>query len=163
MSLETGKLQVYTGNGKGKTTASLGLCFRAAGQGLRPCVIQFIKRQRCGEHSSAERLGIEIVQSDLPDVCQGVRAQLALAQRYLRERHCDILVLDEILGSLKRDYVTLEEVLALVDLRPRDMELVLTGRNAPPSVIQRADLVTSMECVKHYFDAGLMAREGIEY
>lgn len=163
MGLETGRTQVYTGNGKGKTTASLGLCFRAAGQGLRPCVIQFIKQKSCGEHISAEKLGIEIFQNNLPDVRQAVKAQLELARRRLVERNCDVLVLDEILGSLKRGYVTLEDVLGLMDARPEHMELVLTGRDAPPEVIARADLVTSMQCVKHYYNTGLMAREGIEY
>jgi cob(I)alamin adenosyltransferase len=158
-----GRTQVYTGNGKGKTTASLGLCFRAAGQGLRVSVVQFMKRQRCGEHFSAEKLGIEILQSNLPNVRQAVKAQLQQAWDCINSQSCDVLVLDELLGSLGHGYVTLDEVLAVMDARPKDMELVLTGRDAPPEVIAKADLVTSMECVKHYFDTGLRARKGIEF
>ena len=152
----------YTGNGKGKTTASLGLSFRAVGHGLSVCVIQFIKKQRCGEHVSAGMLEIEIVQSALPDVRQAVQEQMQRAWNCIEQHKCDVLVLDEILGSLGRGYVNLEDVLAIMDARPEAMELVLTGRNAPPEVISKADLVTSMECVKHYYHTGLSAREGIE-
>jgi cob(I)alamin adenosyltransferase len=163
MGLTVGRTQVYTGNGKGKTTASLGLCLRAAGRGLRVCVIQFIKQRRCGEHIGAEKLGIEILQSSLSDVRLAVQEQLREARRRIDGQICDVLILDEILGSLRNGYVTLADVLSLMDARPETMELVLTGRNAPPEVIEKADLVTSMECVKHYYDAGLAAREGIEY
>ena len=162
--LETGRTHIYTGHGKGKTTAALGLCFRAAGQGLRPCIVQFIKQRRCGEHVSAERLGIEILQGkDGGDAAATVRAQLAVAQDIVRQGTCDVLVLDEILGSLRRGYVTLEEVMALVAGRPERMELVLTGRDAPDGLVAMADLVTEMTCRRHYYETGLMAREGIEY
>lgn len=163
MGLETGRMHIYTGNGKGKTTAALGLCFRAAGQGLRPCMVQFIKQRRCGEHVSAERLGIEILQGEASDVRKGVREQLAVAQGKLTDGSCDVLVLDEILGSLRRGYVTLEEVLLLAELRPETVELVLTGRDAPQELMGKADLVTRMDCVKHYYQSGLPAREGIEF
>jgi cob(I)alamin adenosyltransferase len=163
MRLTTGKIQVYTGNGKGKTTASLGLCFRAAGHGLRVCVIQFIKKQWCGEHVSAQALGIEILQGGLPDVRLAVQEQLKEAWLRINAETCDVLVLDEIFGSLHRGYVELADVLSLMDAKPEHMELVLTGRNAPPEVLSKADLITSMECVKHYYNAGLAAREGIEY
>lgn len=157
-----GKIQVYTGNGKGKTTAALGLCFRAMGQGLRPCVVQFWKRQRCGEHVSAERLGFEILQSQLFDERQAALQQLQAAHERLSA--CDVLVCDEILGALHQGFVTMEEVMGLLDARPAAVELVLTGRNAPPQIIARADLVTEMRPIKHYFDeAGLEARCGIEF
>jgi cob(I)alamin adenosyltransferase len=160
--MHDGKVQVYTGNGKGKTTASLGLCFRAAGQGLRPCVVQFWKRQRCGEHITAERLGIEMLQCQLADERQAALCQLQVARE--RMACCDVLVCDEILGVLHEGYLTLDEVLSLLDARPAAVELVLTGRNAPQQIIARADLVTEMRPIKHYFDeTGLPARLGIEY
>lgn len=157
-----GKVQVYTGNGKGKTTASLGLCFRAAGQGLRPCIVQFWKRQRCGEHVSAERLGFEMLQCQLADERQAALHQLRVAHERLGD--CDVLVCDEILGALHEGFLTLHEVLGLLDARPAAVELVLTGRHAPQEIIERADLVTEMRPIKHYFDeTGLPARRGIEY
>ena len=163
MRLETGCTQIYTGNGKGKTTAALGLCFRAAGQGLRPCMVQFIKQRHCGEHVSAERLGIEILQGEASDVRQGVREQLEVARERLSNGSCDVLVLDEILGSLRRGFVTIDEVLDLLATRPEAMELILTGRDAPQVLIEKADLVTRMDCVKHYYQRGLPARAGIEF
>ncbi len=157
-----GRIQIYTGNGKGKTTASLGLCFRAAGQGLRPCVVQFWKQQRCGEHISAERLGFEILQCQLTDERQAALAQLAAAHERLTGG-CDLLVCDEILGALHAGLLTLGEVHGLLDARPAAVELVLTGRHAHPDLIRRADLVTEMRPIKHYYDEGLQARCGIEY
>lgn len=169
-----GQIQLYTGNGKGKTTAALGLCLRAAGRGMRSLIIQFMKGQKYGELEAIQALShyITIEQMGLDTFVHvsGPSAEdIALAKKGLdRAREAmlndelDILVLDEINVAVYFRLVTVSEVLELLDLKPEKMELILTGRYAPPQLIHRADLVTRMECVKHYYDAGVLARDGIE-
>lgn len=161
--MSRGYIHVYTGNGKGKTTAALGLCLRASGHGRRIAVIQFIKGRRCGEHIALKRLGIPILQCTEGDVQHNVQVQWERAKSMLHTGDCDLLVWDEITAAINHSYVKLNEVLDAIDAKPEPMELVLTGRNAPVEIIRRADLVTSMELVKHYFDAGVPAREGVEF
>lgn len=175
MPLSRGYIQIYTGNSKGKTTAALGLALRAVGRGLSVCMIQFMKGGGpYGEHIAAERLSpeLEIIptgrsgwvnrQNPAPEDVQSAREGLLLARRRLEEERCDILILDEICGAIDFGLLTLEEVLELVALKPLHTELVLTGRNAPAELIDRADLVTEMREVKHYYQAGVPARIGIE-
>ncbi|NLG86228.1 MAG: cob(I)yrinic acid a,c-diamide adenosyltransferase [Firmicutes bacterium] len=161
--MSRGYIHVYTGNGKGKTTAALGLCLRASGHGRKIVVIQFIKGRRCGEHIALERLGIPILQCTQGDVRYNVQVQWERAKSMLRTGDCDLVVWDEIMAAINHGYVKLNEVLDTMDAKPEALELVLTGRNAPAEIIQRADLVTSMEPVKHYFDTGVPAREGVEF
>lgn len=158
-----GYIHVYTGNGKGKTTAALGLCLRASGHGRRIAVIQFIKGRRCGEHIALERLGIPILQCTQGDAYHKAQVQWERAKNMLQTGNCDLLVWDEIMAAINHGYVELNEVLDAIDAKPEALELVLTGRNAPVEIIRRADLVTSMEPVKHYFDSGVPAREGVEF
>ncbi|MBC8276866.1 MAG: cob(I)yrinic acid a,c-diamide adenosyltransferase [FCB group bacterium] len=172
--MRKGTVQVYTGNGKGKTTAALGLCLRAAGRGMKSLIIQFMKGQKYGELDAVKSLGglITIEQMGLDTfvhVSGPSEEDIAMAQKgldrarqALKDDEVDILVLDEINVAVYFRLVKIEEVLELIDARPESMELVLTGRYAPPQVIGRADLVTRMECVKHYYDAGIPARDGIE-
>ncbi|MDA8428053.1 MAG: cob(I)yrinic acid a,c-diamide adenosyltransferase [Geobacteraceae bacterium] len=174
MGLERGCVQVYTGNGKGKTTAALGLALRAVGRGLRVCVFQFIKGGGpYGEHLVAEKLAplFTIIQSGRPgwvntkDIDEDRRvAQEALVrvQGLLKSGDYDLVVLDEINGALGFGLVDVEQVLDLIALKPERVELVLTGRNAHERVIAAADLVTEMREVKHYYAAGVPARSGIE-
>ncbi|MHB1415354.1 MAG: cob(I)yrinic acid a,c-diamide adenosyltransferase [Chloroflexota bacterium] len=169
----TGLVQVYTGDGKGKTTAALGLALRASGQGLRVGFIQFLKGYaRCGEHRFVERWpAFRIVQPASRSVFrqdeEGLRAAaeeaLGLTREALASREYDLLILDEALTALKLKALTLDEVLGLIGGKPADLELVLTGRGAPPEVIGAADLVTEMVPHKHPFDRGVKARKGIEY
>jgi cob(I)alamin adenosyltransferase len=169
----TGLVQVYTGNGKGKTTASLGLALRASGQGLRVGFLQFLKGYaRCGEHRFVEKYpAFTIVQPATRSVFrqdeEGLRATasvaLELARTTLAGDQYDVLILDEVLTALKLQALTLDEVLGLVAAKPADLELVLTGRGAPPEVIAVADLVTEMVPHKHPYDRGIKARRGIEY
>ncbi|ACH39832.1 MULTISPECIES: cob(I)yrinic acid a,c-diamide adenosyltransferase [Citrifermentans] len=175
MSLTEGKVQVYTGNGKGKTTAALGLALRAVGRGLKVCMVQFIKGGgEYGEHIAAERLAplLTIHQTgrdcwiykdrlDPQDVAIA-RGTLNLARETLTGGEYDLVILDEINGAAWFGLITVEDILDLIKLRPEQVELVLTGRSADPRVIEAADLVTEMVEVKHYYQAGVPARTGIE-
>lgn len=171
----TGCVQVYTGNGKGKTTAALGLAFRAAGRGLRTYFAQFLKAQPTGEIEAARKLAplitIEqfgregfITVKDGPDDEDISRAEAGLARAHeaLLSGDYRVVVLDEINTAVHFRILAEKDVLALIDRRPAEVELVLTGRYAPASFIERADLVTDMTEVKHYFAKGVKAREGIE-
>jgi cob(I)alamin adenosyltransferase len=171
----TGYVQVYTGNGKGKTTAALGLALRAAGHGMKTLFVQFLKARPSGEVEAAkklaplvqiERFGREgfITIQDGPDDEDRARARagLARARDALLSGEYAIVVLDEINTAVHFGLVPESEVLDLLALRPPEVELVLTGRYAPASFIERADLVTEMTGTKHYFDQGVRAREGIE-
>lgn len=161
--LEHGYVQVYTGNGKGKTTASLGLAFRAKGYGLDVRIIQFGKDKRCSEHVSADRLGIPVYLCEGGRGHQANRLQFELAKRFVYENACDVLILDETMHALKCKWITVDEVLDLIKHKPETMELVLTGRDVPQPIFDAADLVTEMRPLKHYIDAGVQARRGIEY
>jgi cob(I)alamin adenosyltransferase len=172
--MERGCVQVYTGTGKGKTTAALGLALRAVGRGLKVCVFQFIKGGGpYGEHLVAAKLAplLTITQSGRPgwvnpqDIGEDRRlAQAAFEQAkvLLTSGEYDLLVLDEINGAVGFGLIDVEQVLELIRLRPVGVELVLTGRNAHERVIEAADLVTEMREIKHYYKAGVPARIGIE-
>ena len=172
--MKKGLVQVYTGNGKGKTTAALGLCLRAAGREMKSLVIQFMKGQKYGELEAVKSLNglITIEQMGLdtfihvsgPSAEDVAMAQKGLerARRAMKDNEADILVLDEINVAVYFRLIKIEEVLELIGGKPESMELVLTGRYAAPQVIGRADLVTRMECVKHYYEDGIPARDGIE-
>ena len=175
MALTKGLVQVYTGSGKGKTTAALGLAMRAAGQGLTVNIIQFMKGwPDYGERTAVQWLpGVtlrqfgraEFVDRDNPaqeDVLQAHEAMRAAAEA-LRTRACDVLILDEINVALDFGLIALDEVEDLLNARPDDMELVLTGRRAHPEVVARADLVTEMLDIKHPYQDGVEARRGIEF
>jgi cob(I)alamin adenosyltransferase len=170
-----GFIQVYTGNGKGKTTAALGLALRAAGHGHRTYVAQFLKGQPAGEIEAAKRLAplvrIEqfgregfVVVKDSPDDEDVTRARAGLekALEAMLSGDCRIVVLDEVNTAVHFKILPEQEVLDFLDKRPAGVEVVLTGRYAPDSFIARADLVTEMKDVKHYYDRGVKAREGIE-
>jgi cob(I)alamin adenosyltransferase len=173
--LEKGYIQVYTGNGKGKTTAALGLAFRAAGRGLRVFFLQFMKGGGpYGEHIAAEKLSpwLTIVRTgregwvnrENPD-----REDVRLAEEGLEKARAavtggeyDLVVLDEVNGAVSFGLVSVEKVLALLAQKPEGVELVLTGRNADERVMEAADLVTEMREVKHYYRKGVPSRIGIE-
>ncbi|MFZ5590732.1 MAG: cob(I)yrinic acid a,c-diamide adenosyltransferase [Bacillota bacterium] len=176
MSLkEKGCIQVYTGNGKGKTTAALGLGLRATGHGYRVLMIQFMKGWKTyGELNAVKNLpGFEIIQAGLPNfVCKDgpkpedkAQALIGLekARQAIMQNQYDLIILDEINVALDYGLVPLDAVLELIQNKPEHMELVLTGRYAPPEIIAAADLVTEMTLHKHPYYQGVPAREGIEY
>ena len=174
MSLDRGCVQVYTGNGKGKTTASLGLALRAVGRGLKVCVFQFIKGGgKYGEHLAAEKLAplLTIIQTgrpgwvntkDITEDRQAAQEAFVQAQELLTSGDFDLFVCDEINGAVGFGLIEVEQVLELIRCKPEKTELVLTGRNAHELVIEAADLVTEMREIKHYYKAGVPARSGIE-
>lgn len=175
MKLAQGLIQVYTGNGKGKTTAALGLALRAAGREMTVCMIQFMKGGApCGEHLAALRLApyLEIIragregrvnrENPAGEDVRLARKALAMAREALSGEKYDLVILDEINGAIACGLISVDEVLSLMESKPPDVELVLTGRNAHERIIAAADLVTEMREVKHYFKAGVRARPGIE-
>lgn len=169
-----GYVQVYTGGGKGKTTAALGLAFRAAGHGLKTCIIQFMKGQKYGEIRAAKKMAsyirieqfgkktfVHIEQPTEEDI-KMAKEGLQRAREAMSSGEYDIVVLDEINLALYYKLLDLQEVLDLIRSKPEEMELILTGRYAPQEMIELADLVTEMREVKHYYRQGVKAREGIE-
>jgi len=172
-----GLLMVQTGNGKGKTTCALGLMMRAAGRGLKCCMIQFMKSRndRYGEHESAEKLGIEVHtmgdgftwDTKNPEQDRATsRETWNLCVEKLRSGDYDMLVFDELVYVLSYDLLPIDEVIeefrAARASQPA-LHIVVTGRDAPPALIEAADLVTEMTEIKHPFTAGIRAQQGIEF
>jgi cob(I)alamin adenosyltransferase len=170
-----GLIRVYTGRGKGKTTCALGLGLRAVGRGLKVYIIQFFKGRETGESRAAARLAPELtlrylgrpglgkLRSPTPEDLQIVRDTWDLARRVINAGAHDVVILDEINLALAFGQLPLAEVIETLRQRPPRVEVVLTGRQAPPELIEIADLATEMHPAKHYFQAGVKAREGIEY
>jgi len=170
---ERGYVHVYTGNGKGKTTAAIGLAVRAAGAGLRVFIGQFVKGKPYSEVTALKRFGDCITLRQFGRGCfiRGAPEpeDIRLAKAGLQEardviaggRHA-LVILDEINVAVQLDLFTVERLLELIDAKPERIELALTGRGANPAVVQRADVVTDMGEVKHYYRRGILAREGIE-
>lgn len=174
MKLEKGLVQVYTGNGKGKTSASFGLALRAVGRGLKVYVIQFIKGGfDYGELYVVDKLpGLTLeafgrgkfVSEKKPDIVDIDLARQALAKaQEIMKGGVDVLILDEINVAVNLKLIDIKEVLELIRKKPEHMELVLTGRKAPVEIVQAADLVTEMIEIKHPYNSGFKARKGIEY
>ncbi len=180
-----GQVQVYTGDGKGKTTCALGAAIRAAGHGLRVVMICFMKARvahrgdgvedNYGEYRVAEQIpnlrivpvGREVfVDRQNPDPIDIKMAQdgLKMAQDLLARHECDLLILDEINVAVEWGLISLEDQLGLIRMRPPDIELIMTGRYARREILEMADLVTEMREIKHYYKSKkLLARRGFEY
>lgn len=169
-----GYVQVYTGNGKGKTTAALGIALRAAGHGLRVYIAQFCKKQTCGEHIALKKLKgfITIKQFGTGKFIKGKPSakDIKNAQKGFLESltaifsgKYDIVILDEMNDAVSIGLIDVERVAEAIDSKPDEIELIITGRNASKKIIQRADLVTDMREIRHYYKNGVKARKGIEY
>ncbi len=167
-----GLIHVSTGDGKGKTTAALGLAMRAAGHGMKVAFIQFLKGEPYGEHLFMSRYhAFDIVQISVGSSFTKSKEQLgkeaqqtlAYAEEQMLNGNYDLVILDEILVAINMGLITTKQVLDLLDKKPNSVELVLTGRSAPPEIIQRADLVTEMCMIKHPYNKGIGGRRGIEY
>jgi len=173
--LEKGYVHIYTGNGKGKTSAAIGLAFRAAGSGLRSVIIQFMKGLPTSEMEAARACGgvIAIEQFGNTRFClpndKTIEEHRKLARKgydraveVLRESRYDIVVLDEVITAISFSLLSDEEIVSLVEAKPPRIELILTGRGATQRLIDCADLVTEMREVKHYYYKGVLPRRGIE-
>ena len=173
--MEKGLIQVYTGNGKGKTTAALGLALRAVGHGLKVLFIQFMKgnidygelesSKKLSPYLTIKQMGREtFVSKTNPDPIdiKLARDGFALAKKAISNEEYSIVILDEINVAIDYGLIPLSDLLHLLDTKPKGIELILTGRNAKPEIIDKADLVTEMVERKHYFKKGVSARKGIE-
>ncbi|XXT20365.1 cob(I)yrinic acid a,c-diamide adenosyltransferase [Sorangium sp. So ce429] len=169
-----GLVVVYTGHGKGKTTAALGMVFRALGRGMRVAVVQFIKgKWKTGERLFAETLpgltflvmgrGFTWESDDLSRDKAAARAAFQEAAALIAGGEQDIVVLDEITYALHYGFVAEEELLAALRARPAHVHVVITGRNAPDALVALADLVTEMKSVKHPFEQGMKAQIGVDF
>jgi len=168
-----GCVQVYTGDGKGKTTAALGLALRAAGAGLKVYLAQFVKGMHYSELDALDRFKDLITVKQYGRDCfiygqpeeqdiQAARRGLEETRRTMSSGAYDMIILDEANIATHYSLFSVEDLLAFIDARPPGVELVITGRRADERVIERADLVTEMREVKHYYAKGVQARDGIE-
>jgi cob(I)alamin adenosyltransferase len=178
--LERGLVQIYTGSGKGKTTAAIGLAIRAAGRGNKVLIFQFLKPPSL---DTGERLVLKVTAgirlesldeswditksfADPQNVARmraAIKSILAKLTETAQKRLYDVLILDEIVFCLSKGLAELADIKRLIDTRDSAVEIVLTGRGATPELIEMADLVTEMKSIKHPFDKGTPARRGIEF
>ena len=174
MALDKGLIHVYTGPGKGKTTAAIGLGVRAAGAGFKVIMIQFMKGRRYSELDAIKKIPNftvvqygrdEFVSKETPEQIDidFAKKGFEYAKKVLKEGKYDMIILDEINVAVDYKLIPLKDVLKLVDEKPEKIELVLTGRYAPPELIKNADLVTEMLEIKHPYQKGVLARKGIDH
>ncbi len=175
--LEKGLIQVYTGDGKGKTTAALGQALRAVGRGYKVYMVQFLKGGDSGELISAEKLAPEfkifrfekkrgffwtLNDEEKKELKLEIAEAFEFIKGVVQNNECNILILDEIMGVLHNGLLTAEVVKDLLEQKPDRMEIILTGRDVPANILEMASLVTEMKLIKHPFDKGIGPREGIE-
>ncbi len=172
-----GLIQVYTGDGKGKTTAAVGLACRARGQGLKVCYIYFHKdpeKWGYGELKILKKLGVTVkgfaekhphfYKKVTPkDVRKECLEGLKFVKKVYEKMEYDILILDEIIISLRDGFLKEKEILDVLNSKPEKLELILTGRDATKKIIKKADLVSEIKKIKHPYDSGMKGRKGIEY
>ena len=167
-----GLIIVHTGNGKGKTTAALGLAIRAWSAGLKVLILQFIKGgRRSSELTALDALKIEVRQMGLGFITKenfdeqkkSARSAVEIAQKEILSGDWDLIILDEINYAVKFGLLDAAEILELIKIRPPQLHLVFTGRDALPELIDAADLVTEMKLIKHPFRQGISAQVGIEF
>jgi cob(I)alamin adenosyltransferase len=172
--MKKGLVQVYTGDGEGKTTAALGLALRAVGHGMKVLMIQFMKGDRYGELESSKRLSPYLTLKQVgretfiskpnpdPKDLQLAQEGFGVAKKAIQNKEYDIVILDEINLAIYYGLIPLGDLLHLIDSRPETVELILTGRYVKREILERADLVTEMVDRKHHYDKEVPAREGIE-
>ncbi|WP_105616224.1 cob(I)yrinic acid a,c-diamide adenosyltransferase [Vallitalea okinawensis] len=176
--MDKGLIQVYCGKGKGKTTAAIGQGVRAVGHGYKVIMIQFLKGNPTGEMESLKNLEPHfklfrfekerdffwnLTDEEKKDLSEDIKNGLNFARKVLDTRQCDVLILDEILGVIRNEIVPMDEVIDILDNKPAEIEVVLTGREVPEEIYQRANYVSTIEDTKHPFEEGIGARKGIEY
>ncbi|MFA5144551.1 MAG: cob(I)yrinic acid a,c-diamide adenosyltransferase [Candidatus Omnitrophota bacterium] len=175
--MKNGLIHIYTGDGKGKTTTAVGLACRARAHDLKVCYIYFHKdpeKWGYGEHKSLKKLGVDIFgfaekhPHFYKDVTKSqVRVEclkgLEFIKKAYKKNRYDLLILDEILVSLREGFLVEKEVLSILSSKPKDLELVLTGRGPVKKIIGKASLVSHIKKIKHPYDSGIRARKGVEY
>lgn len=169
-----GYVHVYTGNGKGKTTAAFGLALRAAGAGLKVFIGQFVKGKIYHEiqainlyieNITVRQYGIDcfIINEPKEKDKEAARKGLEEMKKIIASREFDLVIMDELTIALHYNLIGIGEVLSMIDSKPAEIELIITGRYAPAGLMNHADLVTEMKEIKHYYRTGVEARKGIEY
>jgi len=181
---KTGLIHIYTGEGKGKTTAAIGLAIRGSGSGLKVLFVQFFKEDSAVSGEKAlfrDCGGIELIRSncrhpmftkektDVDTVKKAIQDTYHTVKKRIKEgavdplRRVDLLVLDEVMSAINGGWIEMEDFLSFLETRPESLEIALTGRDAPPEIVRLADYVTEMLKIKHPFDNGVQARKGIEF
>lgn len=177
MGMEKGLVHVYTGHGKGKTTAAFGLAVRALGRGMRVLIAQFLKGGKLsGEAKFLDaQEGVDVVcfpdqrhpifckDCDIEDLKASIRAGFAMVSEKVRSGAYDMVIMDEVNNCLKEGWLDSAEMASLIGTRPEGVEIVLTGRGCPDEIMDMADYVTEVRLVKHPAQTGIMARRGVEY
>lgn len=169
-----GYIQVYTGNGKGKTTAAFGLSLRAVGAGKRVFFAQFVKGKHYSEIEAVQRFlpaitvkqygrGCFIVNAPTQADIDMARQGLEEVSRVIASGKYDVVILDEANIAMHYQLFTVNELINIIESKPEETEIIITGRNAPPQLVEIADLVSEMREVKHYYTQGVDARIGIEF
>lgn len=177
-SKEKGLIIVYTGNGKGKTTAALGLCVRACGYNLKVAIVQFVKGSwQYGELDGIKRLEpnvelirkgkgfVGIIDDKLPreEHEKAAVEALTFVEGLVNSGKYNIIVLDELNVAVSLGLIEIDDVLKILDNKPADLDIIITGRNAHEKLIEKADLVTEMKEIKHPYQKGILAKKGIDY
>lgn len=179
MQLDKGLIHIYTGDGKGKTTAGLGLCLRAAGSGMKVLIARFLKTNDSAELSALEHFSnVRLIANEksfgfskrwindpeTKNLAEEYYSQmLDAAIQTVKEWDPDVLMLDEIMASIRLNVVDPEKLLSFLQNKPAHLEVILTGRDPVPELIEIADYVSEIKKIKHPFDEGIIARKGIEY
>lgn len=176
--MEKGLVQIYCGNGKGKTTAAIGLGIRAIGRDLKVIMIQFLKHSDTGECKTLKGLEPDfkvfhfekprgftwsLTPEEREEKKIEIKNAMNFARKVLETGECDILILDEILGAIQGGFIVEDEICNMIDNKPDTVELVLTGRVLPDSIAEKAGYISKIEAVKHPMTEGISAREGIEH
>ena len=175
--MKRGLIQIYTGDGKGKTTAAVGLACRAIAHGKKVCYIYFHKdpeKWNYGELKTLKKLGIAVFgfakeypyfhkNVSIENIKKECGKSLEFINDIFKKKKYDILIIDEILISVRDGSISEQELLDLLDKKPKNLEIVLTGRQATKNIIKKADLVTEMKKIKHPYDKGIKSRKGIEF
>lgn len=175
--MKNGIIQIYTGDGKGKTTAAFGQSIRAAGQGLKVVILQFLKNENTGEFnfiSNNDKIKIKTFNSQNTFIWNMSDAELEklkfetlngfeIAENLIKNNGCDLLVLDEAIGTIHQKLISVKYLKKLLQMKSNNMEIVLTGRDVPFEIIDEATLVTEMKMIKHPFEQKIKARKGIEF
>lgn len=173
-----GLIHIYTGNGKGKTSAAVGLGMRAYGRGLKVLMVQFLKGSETGEMLAIEKLGAGFTlvrgkevkkftwnmnEAELSELKESMKELFEIATESASECACDVLILDELMGAISTGLIEVRDVFKFLKGKPNSLEVIMTGRNAPKELVDISHYVSEINAVKHPFDSGIKAREGIEF